>query len=113
MGSSRFPGKPLIDIKGKSMIYRVWKKCALASNKKNIIVATDDNRIVDHCKNSKINVILTSSNCLTGTDRIGEVAKKIEANIYIKFQGDEPLISHNDIPSIIEISKNERFYRFR
>ena len=47
--SSRFPGKPLADINGKSMINRVWEKCVLAAGPKNVLVATDDERIINHC----------------------------------------------------------------
>lgn len=100
--STRFPGKPLVDIFGKSMIHRVWEKCVEASSLDKVIVATDDQRIVDHCINNNMEVILTSSNCLTGTDRLFEVAKKYKKQIYINVQGDEPLISPNDIKTIIK-----------
>ena len=52
--SSRFPGKPLAKINGKTMLERVYEKCCLAVEKKNIIVATDSKKIVDHCKKKKI-----------------------------------------------------------
>ena len=51
LGSSRFPGKPLADIKGKSMLQRVWEKCVGCTSPDNVIVATDDRRIKDHCNN--------------------------------------------------------------
>ena len=68
--STRFPGKPLVNINGKTMLQRVCERCIEASSLKNVIVATDDTRIVDHCKKIGIQVILTSKDCLTGTDRI-------------------------------------------
>ena len=98
--SSRFPGKPLIDIDGKTMIYRVWEKCSIASNKEDVFVATDDTKIKDHCDKHGMNVIMTSKKCLTGTDRVSEVADKINADFYINVQGDEPLVNIDDIRAI-------------
>ena len=99
--SSRFPGKPLADIKGKSMICRVWEKCILAVPKENVFIATDDSRIKAHCQENDMNFVMTSANCLTGTDRVAEVSKKIDAEFYINVQGDEPLINPLDIKKII------------
>ena len=79
--SSRFPGKPLVDIHGKSMIKRVWEKCVEAANVDRVLVATDDARIKEHCKDHNINVMLTSENCLTGTDRLYEVSQKIKVDV--------------------------------
>ena len=100
--SSRFEGKPLADNNGKSMIERVWEKCSETSPKKNIIVATDDKRIFQHCRSKEINVLMTSKKCLTGSDRVAEVAKKIEAKFYVNVQGDEPLINPKDILKVIK-----------
>tara|TARA_B100001113_G_C20938830_1_gene547787 strand:- start:77 stop:808 length:732 start_codon:yes stop_codon:yes gene_type:complete len=99
--SSRFPGKPLAMINGKSMLERVWDKCIKVTSKKNIIIATDDERIEEHCKQKQLNYIRTSSHCLTGTDRIAEVAMQIKADFYINVQGDEPLIEPSDINLIL------------
>jgi len=99
--SSRFPGKPLAMINGKSMLERVWDKCIKVTSKKNIIIATDDERIEEHCKQKQLNYIMTSSHCLTGTDRIAEVAMQIKADFYINVQGDEPLIEPSDINLIL------------
>ena len=105
--SSRFPGKPLADIHGKSMLRRVWDQCIQAVNPEKILVATDDDRIKDHCQENGMQVEMTSSSCLTGTDRLYEVALKRKSDIYINVQGDEPLISPNDIKAIIDASQNE------
>lgn len=104
--SSRLPGKPLIDICGKSMIRRTYEQCCLALKKEDVYVATDDERILSHCQKSSMNVIMTSTNCKTGTDRVYEASNKIKADIYINVQGDEPIISPNDIKTVIEASKN-------
>ncbi len=104
--SSRFPGKPLAKIIDKTMIQMVWETCVKASTKENVVVATDDIRIIKHCQDIGMNYILTSKKCKTGTDRVIEVSKKIKYNFYINVQGDEPLISEKDIKKAI-VSFNE------
>ncbi len=109
--SSRFPGKPLTLLKGKSMIKHVYDQCLKAVPKDSIYVATEDRRIADHCKKNNIQFIMTSDECLTGTDRLCEVSKLIEADYYINIQGDEPLFNPIDIQSLIqEISKQKNLY---
>lgn len=105
--STRFPGKPLVDIFGKSMIHRVWEKCVKATSHDKVLVATDDERIIEHCKNNNMEVLLTSNNCLTGTDRLYEVAQKRKTQVYINVQGDEPLISPEDIKAVIRAAQKE------
>ncbi|MBT6672751.1 MAG: 3-deoxy-manno-octulosonate cytidylyltransferase [Lentimicrobiaceae bacterium] len=104
--SSRLPGKPLIDICGQSMIKRTYDRCCLALDSKYVFVATDDDRIFDHCQKVGIKVIMTSKSCETGTDRIYEASKQIVADIYINVQGDEPIINPEDIKMVINASKN-------
>jgi 3-deoxy-manno-octulosonate cytidylyltransferase (CMP-KDO synthetase) len=104
--SSRLPGKPLIDLMGKSMILRTYEKCIEVVPKANVIVATDDVRIYDHCLNHSIGVLMTSDSCLTGTDRVAEVAQVIKAEYYINVQGDEPLFNSNDILKVLESIKS-------
>lgn len=106
--SSRFPGKPLIKLKGITMIRRVWDKAILAINKKNVYITTESEIIMNHCKEFTENVILTNDNCITGTDRVAECAKKIKADYVINIQGDEPLIDHRDIKNIIELAKKNK-----
>jgi 3-deoxy-manno-octulosonate cytidylyltransferase (CMP-KDO synthetase) len=96
--SSRFPGKPLIDIAGKSMIQRVYEQCQKSSRLDKVIVATDDQRILDHLKTFGAEGIMTSSNHTSGTDRCGEVAEQFpEFDILINIQGDEPMIDPHQI----------------
>ncbi len=100
--SSRFPGKPLVDINGKSMIQRVYeqvKQCKLLDG---LLVATDDERISDHVVGFGGNVLLTSALHQSGTDRCAEVAKKLPLyDVIINIQGDEPFISEQQIARII------------
>jgi 3-deoxy-manno-octulosonate cytidylyltransferase (CMP-KDO synthetase) len=102
--STRFPGKPLIDICGKSMIQHVWERCCLALPEQLVYVATDSTKIAKHCQNLGIQVIMTPESCLTGTDRVYEASKQVDAEIYINVQGDEPLIDPQDIKNVIECS---------
>ena len=102
--SSRFPGKPLAQILGKSVIEYVYSSCLKATSKNNIIIATDDSRIKKFCISKNMNVVMSSKNCLTGTDRIIEISKKIKSKIYINVQGDEPLIKSNEIIKFIKIA---------
>jgi 3-deoxy-manno-octulosonate cytidylyltransferase (CMP-KDO synthetase) len=106
--SSRLPGKPLIDLKGKSMILRTYEKCVEVVPKEKIFVATDDERIYDHCIINSMNVLMTSSECLTGTDRVAEVARIIPAEYYINVQGDEPLFNPNDILKVLSCLKDNK-----
>lgn len=102
--SKRFPGKPLALINNKPMINYVWDICKDVVNSNNIIVATEDIKINKHCIKNKMNVIMTSKKCLTGTDRVYEVSKKLKRDIYINVQGDEPLINRKDLESFIKFS---------
>lgn len=105
MASSRLPGKPLVDLKGKSLIQRTYEQCLQAVPSDNVVVATDDARIKEHCHERNMNVIMTSVDCLTGTDRVAEAARQIEADCYINVQGDEPVIDPNDIKTVIDKAK--------
>ncbi len=100
--STRFPGKPLIDILGLSMINRVYLQCKKAVPKELIYIATDSEKIKSHVSSFTKNIIMTSSECKTGTDRVAEVAKLIDAKYYINVQGDEPIMNPDDIKKIIE-----------
>ena len=91
--SKRLPGKPLKKIKGIPMILRTYFQCNKVFKKKQIIVATDDLKVKKLCLKNDINVLMTSKKCLTGTDRVAEVAKKIIADVYINVQGDEPFFN--------------------
>lgn len=91
--SSRFPGKPLIDIAGISMIRRVYEQTLKSTSLSKVVVATDDKRIYDHVKSFGAEAMMTSDKHLSGTDRCGEIALNYpEFDILVNIQGDEPLI---------------------
>lgn len=106
--SSRFPGKPLKLICGKPMIQRVYERAILVRELTEVYVATDDERIENCCRERNIPVIMTSKEHRNGTERLSEVAKKIEADIYITIQGDEPLLEPKTIQKVIEVINEER-----
>lgn len=99
--SSRFPGKPLADICGKPMIWWVYQQCLKVDDFTEVYVATDDDKIFNTCEELDIKVIMTSDAHRTGTDRIGEVARKIEADLIVNIQGDEPLLEPATIRAAI------------
>jgi 3-deoxy-manno-octulosonate cytidylyltransferase (CMP-KDO synthetase) len=101
--SSRFPGKPLIDLKGKSMIQRVYEGASKAKLISEVIVATDDQHIFDHVKQFGGKVMMTAEHHQSGTDRCGEIAQQLEADIVINIQGDEPLVDPNQLDSLLSV----------
>ncbi len=103
--SKRLPNKPLIKLNGIPMLLLTVKNCLKVTKSKNIYVATDDARIKDLCRLNNINCVMTSSKCLTGTDRVAEFAKKIKKTFYINVQGDEPLMPTIDIKKILNYAK--------
>jgi 3-deoxy-manno-octulosonate cytidylyltransferase (CMP-KDO synthetase) len=100
-GSSRFPGKPLIDLKGKSMIQRVYEGALRADSLSDVIVATDDERIVAAVETFGGKVMLTDSAHPSGTDRCGEIARHFhDADAVINIQGDEPLVDYRQLNAL-------------
>lgn len=99
--SSRFPGKPLADICGKPMIWWVYQQCKKVEDFSEVYVATDDQTIFKRCKELSMEVVMTSDKHRTGTDRIGEVARKISSDLIINVQGDEPLLEPSTIRAAI------------
>jgi 3-deoxy-manno-octulosonate cytidylyltransferase (CMP-KDO synthetase) len=96
-------------LKNKPLIFWTWKNCAKVVPKNLIYVATDSTEIHDACKKYGINTINTGKKHLTGTDRIAEAAKKLDTDLIINIQGDEPFIKPKDIKSFINFAlKNKR-----
>lgn len=100
--STRLPGKPLIKIKGIEMIKRTYNQCLKSNLLDKVIVATDDVKIYEFCEKESINVIMTSSECKTGTDRVAEVSRLLDYDLYINIQGDEPIIDPLSFELIVE-----------
>ena len=99
-GSTRLPGKPLLDIAGKPMVQRVWEQARLSSTEQ-VVIATDDKRIFDAAREFGAEVCMTSPDHPSGTDRLQQVAVELELpddHIVVNVQGDEPLIP----PAVID-----------
>lgn len=104
--SSRFPGKPLIDLKGKSMIQRVYEGALACSEISKLVVATDDERILKHVKDFGGHAEMTSTEHQSGTERCYEVSKRYpEMDVVINIQGDEPLVNPSQITQLISLFK--------
>lgn len=108
--SSRFPGKPLAEICGKPMIWWVYQQCMKVKDFSEILVATDDFRIKEACKKFGMSVVMTSEKHQTGSDRVAEVAEKIEGDLFVNVQGDEPLIDPEMIREVIHIFDDKNVY---
>ncbi len=100
-GSTRFEGKPLADILGKPMIQHVYEGVRQSKLIEEVIVATDDQRIIEAVKSFGGKAVMTSPTHFTGTDRVAEVAKKLRSEIIVNVQGDEPLIKGEIIDKAI------------
>jgi len=90
--STRLPGKPLADIAGKPMVWRVYEQARKAGLVDDVWVATDDERVYDTVRGLGGQAIMTSPECASGTDRLAETAESVMADIYVNVQGDEPMI---------------------
>jgi 3-deoxy-manno-octulosonate cytidylyltransferase (CMP-KDO synthetase) len=102
--SSRFPGKPLVDILGKTMIARVWEQACKSKRLREVIIATDDTRIVAEALRIGAKVMLTRSEHPSGTDRCAEVAQRLELSpdaVVVNIQGDEPFIDPAQIDTLV------------
>ena len=107
--STRFPGKPLIDLAGKTMIQRVYEQAKMALSLTEVVVATDDQRIFDVVELFGGKAIFTSDKHQSGTDRCAEVAEKMGGfEAVINIQGDEPLINPDQIDLVASCFDNEQ-----
>ena len=107
--SSRFPGKPLVEINGKTMLQRVYEQTKKANLLNDVIIATDDERIEAHAKSFGANVIITNPNHQSGTDRCFEayLLNNKPFDYVINIQGDEPFIDPIQIDSLAQFCNGE------
>lgn len=103
--SSRFPGKPLIDIQGKSMIQRVYEEASKSSSLARLVVATDDDRILEHVRSFGGEAVMTGADHPSGTDRCWEALQQLGDGYryVINIQGDEPFIHAEQIDELAAI----------
>lgn len=107
--STRLPAKPLADIHGKPMIQWVYEQAKKSRLLTDVIVATDDERIVSAVTKAGGKAMMTDPNLASGTDRVAAIAEKVRGDIYVNIQGDEPLMSERAIDASIELVQSKRF----
>src|SRR5215470_13727533 len=107
-GSTRLAGKPLADIGGKPMIQRVYESTYKAKILDRVLVATDDRGVEEAVKSFGGEVMMTSKNHLSGTDRLAEVARKIKADWIVNVQGDLPFIQPETITRAVRPLRRDR-----
>lgn len=100
--STRFPNKPLAPILGRPMILWVCDRSAQFTGKDRTFVATDSDDIASVCKAAGHPVLMTSPDCKTGTDRVAEAARQIDAEFIVNVQGDEPTLDPKAIQTVVE-----------
>ena len=100
--STRLPGKPLADILGKPMVQHVYERALEVPGVDTVVIATDDQRVVDAVRGFGGRCVMTSPDHPSGTDRLAEVMRTVDADIYINLQGDEPLVRPADIALLAE-----------
>lgn len=107
--SIRFPGKPLADIGGKSMIQRVYEQAAKSHLAKKVVVATDDDRIFSHVKDFLGEAVMTSEDHKSGTDRCFEALSIVEGefDVVINLQGDEPFVQPEQLHKLASCFEDE------
>jgi 3-deoxy-manno-octulosonate cytidylyltransferase (CMP-KDO synthetase) len=106
--SSRFPGKPLALILGKTMIQRVYERALASRRLDRVIIATDDDRILKAANEFGAEAWMTSREHESGTDRVAEVSRKLDFPIVINIQGDEPLLSEGMVGGLVEVLQREQ-----
>lgn len=106
--STRFPGKPLVDIMGMSMVQRVYRQASQATRLSRVVVATDDERIFDHVKGFGGEAVMTSSLHASGTDRCAEAVTLMggDFDTVVNIQGDEPFIDPSQIDLLVSLFDN-------
>ena len=107
--SSRFPGKPLIMVAGKTMIERVWRIALQVKGASSVHVATDDERIASAARSFGASVLMTSEAARNGTERVAEAAAQLKdgADLYINLQGDAPLTQPHFLQAMIDVMARE------
>ena len=101
LDSSRLPKKVLLDLKGKTVIQRVYEQCLKVKNIDGVYIATDSSEIEGVCRSFTNHIILTKSSHQSGTDRIGEAVVGIDCDVVVNVQGDEPFIDPNFIEELV------------
>lgn len=100
LNSSRLPNKVILDLKGKTVVQRVYERCIEAKNIDEVFIATDNTKVKEICESFTKNIIMTKDTHESGTDRIAEAVENIDCDVVINVQGDEPFIDINLIEEL-------------
>lgn len=100
-GAQRFPGKPLVEIAGVSLVQRVWERVSACQGLASFGVATEDSRILEHVQGFGGTAYVTRADHASGTDRLGEIAASTSYNYYVNIQGDEPLVDASAVDKLV------------
>jgi len=103
LASTRMSRKVLREIAGRHMIEWVWRAAARSGLMDPVLVATDSEEVADVCRARSIPVEMTSPQCASGSDRVREVARRIDADIYVNIQGDEPMLTPDFFPPLLAL----------
>ena len=99
--STRMPRKVLRSLAGRPMVEWVWRAAAASGQMDPVVVATDSEEVAAVCRQREIPVVMTSPDCPSGSDRVREVARQIDADIYVNIQGDEPTLTADFFPPLL------------
>jgi 3-deoxy-manno-octulosonate cytidylyltransferase (CMP-KDO synthetase) len=105
--STRFPGKVLVPINGKPMIELVWRQARQCRNLDDLLIACDHTEVYKSAKSFGANVVMTSPDHPSGSDRIAEAVGQLDCDIVVNIQGDEPFIQPEVIDGLVDILKND------
>lgn len=103
LASTRLERKVLRELAGRPMVEWVWRAAAQSELMDPVLVATDSDEVADVCRERGIPVAMTSANCASGSDRVREVARQIDADIYVNIQGDEPTLTREFFPPLLKL----------
>lgn len=101
--STRLERKVLRELAGRPMVEWVWRAAAGSGLMDPVVVATDSDEVADACRERGIPVAMTSPNCASGSDRVRETARQIDSDIYVNIQGDEPTLTPEFFPPLLEL----------
>ena len=103
LGSTRLSRKVLREIAGRPMVEWVWRAAVSSGLMDPVVVATDSEEVADVCRSCGIRVAMTSADCASGTDRVREVARTLDADVYVNIQGDEPTLTAEFFPPLLKL----------
>jgi 3-deoxy-manno-octulosonate cytidylyltransferase (CMP-KDO synthetase) len=103
LASTRLDRKVLRQLAGRPMIEWVWRAAVGSGRMDPVVVATDSDEVADVCRERGISVAMTSPQCASGSDRVRETARQIEADIYVNIQGDEPTLTAEFFPPLLNL----------